>query len=460
MITPFKRDGAVDYEAAERLAVVLVADGSDGVVVSGTTGESPALSDDEKVELVKAIKQAIPGKNVVAGTGSNDTHHSVKLSERAMKAGADALLAVVPYYNKPTQDGMLEHFGAIAQATSLPVVLYNVPARTGANMLPATAHELARRHPSIAGVKESTASVEQFSALVAGSPRDDFTVWSGDDFFYLPALALGTQGWSYPGGTGAVYDAGAEPASVLGEYAREYARVEVVSTFYGAPAPERLLRWAQSVPAHFTFALKLPREISHDRRLVGCERLVEEFFASAAALGPQLEAVLGHELTHGVTEKTLNLDYLGQAGALNESISDVFGSLVKQYSLGQTADQADWLIGADIMGPVAKQKGYTCLRNMAAPRDTHALAPQPDHYNSGIGNMDPHYSSGPPNLAFCKAAQAIGGHSWEKAGQIWYKALTGFGPSPNMTMNQFANQTRSVAQLAERFCRHVEIIGA
>jgi len=98
------------------------------------------------------------------------------------------------------------------------------------------------------------------------------------------------------------------------------------------------------------------------------------------------------------------------------------------------------------MGPVAKQKGYTCLRNMAAPRDTHALAPQPDHYNSGIGNMDPHYSSGPPNLAFCKAAQAIGGHSWEKAGQIWYKALTGFGPSPNMTMNQFANQTRSVAQ--------------
>src|SRR5665213_2234404 len=98
MLTPFAADGSVDYEAAERLAVLLVADGSDGVVVSGTTGESPTLSDDEKIELVKAIKKAIPGKTVVAGTGSNDTHHSVKLSERAMKAGADALLAVCLLY--------------------------------------------------------------------------------------------------------------------------------------------------------------------------------------------------------------------------------------------------------------------------------------------------------------------------------------------------------------------------
>jgi Zn-dependent metalloprotease len=160
----------------------------------------------------------------------------------------------------------------------------------------------------------------------------------------------------------------------------------------------------------------------------------------------QGDDVIGHELTHGVTQYSLGLNYEGEAGGLNESLSDVFGSMFRQWEKKQTVDQADWLIGADIMGPVAKQKGYTCLRNMAAPRDTHALAPQPDHYNSGIGNMDPHYSSGPPNLAFCKAAQAIGGHSWEKTGQIWYKALAGFGPSPNMTMNQFANQTRSVAQ--------------
>jgi Zn-dependent metalloprotease len=156
--------------------------------------------------------------------------------------------------------------------------------------------------------------------------------------------------------------------------------------------------------------------------------------------------VIGHELTHGVTQHSLGLNYSGEAGGLNESISDVFGSMFRQWEKNQTVAQADWLIGADIMGPVAKQKGYTCLRDMAAPKDTHALGAQPDHYYPGIGNLDPHYSSGPPNLAFCTAAKAIGGHSWEKAGQIWYKALTGFGPTPNMTMPQFASRTRSLAQ--------------
>ena len=156
--------------------------------------------------------------------------------------------------------------------------------------------------------------------------------------------------------------------------------------------------------------------------------------------------VIGHELTHGVTQHSLGLDYSGEAGGLNESISDVFGSMFRQWEKRQTVAEADWLIGADIMGPVAKQKGYTCLRDMAAPKDSHALAAQPDHYYPGIGNLDPHYSSGPPNRAFCNAAKAIGGHSWEKAGQIWYKALTGFGPSPNMTMPQFASRTRSLAQ--------------
>src|SRR6267378_1155972 len=115
MITPFKADGSVDYSAAERLAVMLVNDGSDGVVVSGTTGESPSLTDAEKIELVRTVKSAIPGKNVVAGTGSNDTHHSVELSKLAMKAGADALLAVVPYYNKPPQEGMYGHFKATTE---------------------------------------------------------------------------------------------------------------------------------------------------------------------------------------------------------------------------------------------------------------------------------------------------------------------------------------------------------
>ena len=155
--------------------------------------------------------------------------------------------------------------------------------------------------------------------------------------------------------------------------------------------------------------------------------------------------VIGHELTHGVTQHSLALNYSGEAGGLNESISDVFGSMFRQWEKKQTVAQADWLIGADIMGPVSKQKGYTCLRNMANPKDTHALAPQPDHYYPGLGNLDPHYSSGVPNLAFTKAAKAIGGHSWEKAGQIWYKALTGSGPSPSMTMHQLAARTRSLS---------------
>jgi Zn-dependent metalloprotease len=155
--------------------------------------------------------------------------------------------------------------------------------------------------------------------------------------------------------------------------------------------------------------------------------------------------VIGHELTHGVTQHSLGLVYSGEAGGLNESMSDVFGSMFRQWEKSQTTAAADWLIGADIMGPVSKGKGYTCLRDMAAPNAAHALAPQPDHYYPGIGNLDPHYSRGVPNLAFTNAAKAIGGHSWEKAGQIWYKALTGFGPSPNMTMSQFASRTRALS---------------
>ena len=150
MITPFKADGSVDYAAAEKLAALLVADGSDGVVVAGTTGESPALSDDEKIELLRQVKKAIPDSTVVAGTGSNDTHHSVKLSERAIKAGADALLAVVPYYNKPPQEGMYQHFKAIAEVG--PTIMYNIQGRTAVNMSAATTLRCAEL-PGIIGVK-------------------------------------------------------------------------------------------------------------------------------------------------------------------------------------------------------------------------------------------------------------------------------------------------------------------
>ena len=190
MITPFRQDGSVDYEAAGKLAAILVADGSDGVVVSGTTGESPTLSDDEKVELFKAIKQAIPGKNVVAGTGSNDTHHSVKLSERAMKAGADALLAVVPYYNKPPQEGMYQHFKAISEVG--PTIMYNIQGRTAVNMTAATTLRCAEL-PGIIGVKEASGDLDQIGFVCAGKPAS-FKVWSGDDSWTLPVLAAGGYG--------------------------------------------------------------------------------------------------------------------------------------------------------------------------------------------------------------------------------------------------------------------------
>jgi 4-hydroxy-tetrahydrodipicolinate synthase len=190
MITPFKADGSVDFASAEKLAQLLVADGSDGVVVSGTTGESPALSDDEKIELVSAVKKAIPRGTVVAGTGTNDTRHSVHLSERAMKAGADALLAVVPYYNKPPQEGMYQHFKAISEVG--PTIMYNIQGRTAINMTATTTLRCAEL-PGIVGVKEASGDIDQMGLVSAGKPAD-FHIWSGDDSFTLPLMAVGGHG--------------------------------------------------------------------------------------------------------------------------------------------------------------------------------------------------------------------------------------------------------------------------
>ncbi|HKW59430.1 MAG TPA: 4-hydroxy-tetrahydrodipicolinate synthase [Candidatus Dormibacteraeota bacterium] len=190
MVTPFKEDGSVDYRGAAALARLLVADGSDGVVVSGTTGESPSLSDAEKIELLRVVKDAIPGKNVVAGTGSNDTHHSVELSKLAMKAGADALLAVVPYYNKPPQEGMYQHFKAISEVG--PTIMYNIQGRTAINMTAATTLRCAEL-PGVIGVKEASGDLDQIGLVCAGKP-EDFKVWSGDDSWTLPILAVGGYG--------------------------------------------------------------------------------------------------------------------------------------------------------------------------------------------------------------------------------------------------------------------------
>jgi Zn-dependent metalloprotease len=155
--------------------------------------------------------------------------------------------------------------------------------------------------------------------------------------------------------------------------------------------------------------------------------------------------VIAHELTHGVTQHSLQLAYADEAGGLNESISDVFGSMFRQWQAGQDVNSADWLIGKDIMGPGAQARGFTCLRDMSSPGAARCLAPQPFKFSDYRPGMDPHYSSGIPNLAFYNAAKAIGGKSWERTGQIWYTALTGSGPTPNMGMKAFADRTRQVA---------------
>jgi 4-hydroxy-tetrahydrodipicolinate synthase len=194
MVTPFDESGALDISEAQRLARWLVDRETDGLVVAGSTGEGQTLDDDELFALWSAVKAAVGDRaTVIANAGTNDTRASVALARSAETAGADAILAVVPYYNKPTQSGMLKHFGAIAEATSLPVVVYNIPGRTGTNMLPETLLELARRHENVAGVKESSGDLKQVGMILRDRPNG-FVVWSGDDHLFLPSLALGADG--------------------------------------------------------------------------------------------------------------------------------------------------------------------------------------------------------------------------------------------------------------------------
>ncbi len=157
--------------------------------------------------------------------------------------------------------------------------------------------------------------------------------------------------------------------------------------------------------------------------------------------------VIGHELTHGVTQFTAGLDYSDEPGALNESVSDVFGATFHQWRHKQTVAQADWLIGAGCSwAPWQVPRGYTCLRDMAQPGSRHCLSPQPSHYRNYISAGDPHENSGIPNHAFYLAAMTIGGRSWEKAGKVWYAALTSPKAHGLMTMSEFAALTRTAAR--------------
>lgn len=193
MITPFNKDMTINFSLVRKLALHLVQNGSDGLVVAGTTGESPTLSKEEKVELFKAVVEEVGGKAVVlAGTGGNSTQESIALTQAAQKAGVDGVMLVAPYYNKPSQEGLYQHFKAVAENTELPVMLYNVPGRTSVNILPQTVVRLAQVE-NIVAIKEASGSMDQVSELRRSLP-DDFAVYSGDDSLTLPILALGGKG--------------------------------------------------------------------------------------------------------------------------------------------------------------------------------------------------------------------------------------------------------------------------
>jgi len=193
MVTPFDDRGEVDYEQAKKLALALLASGSDGVLVVGTTGESPTLVRAEEYRLFREIKAAVGDKgSVVAGTGSNSTAEAVEATREAEKIGVDACLLVVPYYNKPTQEGLYQHFRTVAESTSLPCIMYNVPSRTVVNMTAETVIRLSKID-NIIGVKEASGNLEQ-SARIIQETGDDFFVWSGNDQDTFPIMAIGGYG--------------------------------------------------------------------------------------------------------------------------------------------------------------------------------------------------------------------------------------------------------------------------
>ncbi len=193
MVTPFNEQMEVDYEQAKKLACYLVEHGNDGLVVAGTTGESPTLSAEEKIKLFKVVKEAVGDKAlVIAGTGSYDTMASIKLTKEAEKVGVDGIMLVVPYYSKPSQEGLYQHFKTIAAETKLPVLLYNIPGRTGINMEPETIARLSEID-NIVAVKEASGKLDQVSKIRALA-KEDFVIYSGDDSLTLPILAVGGYG--------------------------------------------------------------------------------------------------------------------------------------------------------------------------------------------------------------------------------------------------------------------------
>ncbi len=194
MVTPFNADGSVNYEKAADLAEWLINNGSDGLVVAGSTGEAATMSAEEKLELFRVVVNRINKRvPVIAGTGSNNTTDSVKMTKMAEAMGVDGALIVGPYYNKPTQEGFYQHFAAVAQSTGLPIIVYNVPGRTASNISPAIVASLAADFENIVAIKEAAGNVAQVAELYSVLP-EEFTIYSGDDGLILPFMSVGATG--------------------------------------------------------------------------------------------------------------------------------------------------------------------------------------------------------------------------------------------------------------------------
>ncbi|MGM0750484.1 MAG: 4-hydroxy-tetrahydrodipicolinate synthase [Bacillota bacterium] len=193
MVTPFDRKGNIDFTKTTQLIQYLIENGSDSLVVAGTTGESPTLTKEEKIALFRHVVKVVNGRvPVIAGTGSNNTHASIELTKKAVEAGVDAIMLVAPYYNKPSQEGLFQHFRAIAESTSLPVMLYNIPGRSSVNVSPETIIRLSEIE-NIVAVKEASGDLDSMTEIISHTP-DDFMLYSGDDGLTLPVLSIGGTG--------------------------------------------------------------------------------------------------------------------------------------------------------------------------------------------------------------------------------------------------------------------------
>ncbi|KKI92623.1 dihydrodipicolinate synthase [Bacillus sp. SA1-12] len=241
MITPFDKNGNIDFQKTSILIDYLINHGSDSLVIAGTTGESPTLSTEEKIALFKHTVKEVNGRvPVIAGTGSNNTAASIHLTKKAEEAGVDAIMLVVPYYNKPSQEGLYQHFKAIAESTNLPVMLYNIPGRSVINMTVDTIVRLSEL-PNIVAIKEASGNLDDMSEIISRT-KDDFALYTGDDALTLPVLSIGGVGVV----SVASHIAGTEMQSMIssfinGDYAaaakQHRTLLPVVKQLFAAPNP-------------------------------------------------------------------------------------------------------------------------------------------------------------------------------------------------------------------------------